>query len=93
MNKITLTALTVFLLLGCTQSKKEKNLTEGGMKCGAGKCGATMVSGSDILVKKKMNMLDQMDKNDSRRECVTKAESTKKLYDCVRDKKSGRLVK
>ncbi len=61
------------------------------MKCGPGKCGASMVDGSAVLVKKKMNILDQLEKDDSRRDCVLKASSTKKLYNCVRVAKTGRL--
>jgi hypothetical protein len=84
-------AITLALLLGCTDQQKEKSLTEGGMKCGAGKCGASMVDGSAVLVKKKMNILDQLKEGDNRRDCVLKASSTKILYDCVRVAETGRL--
>jgi len=90
LSTITLTA--ALLLTGCSDKEKTKSLTEGGMKCGAGKCGSSMVDGSAVLVKKKMNILDQMDKNDTRRDCVLKATSTKILYDCVRDIKTGRIT-
>ncbi len=62
------------------------------MKCGAGKCGSSMVDGSAVLVKKKMNILDQLTKEDKRRDCVLKAKTTKALYNCVRDPKTGRLT-
>ncbi len=84
---------TLTIISGCNDKKKPKSLTEGGMKCGAGKCGASMAGGSSILIKKRANILRQMDTNDSRRACVLKAHSVKKLYDCVRDPISGRLVK
>lgn len=83
--------LAIVLLTGCSDKEKTKSLTEGGMKCGAGKCGASMVDGSTILVKKKVNILDQLKEDDSRRECVLASTSTKALYDCVRVTKTGRL--
>jgi len=61
------------------------------MKCGAGKCGSSMVDGSAVLVKKKMNILDQLRKEDKRRDCVLNAKTTKALYNCVRLKSTGRL--
>ena len=72
-------ALALAFLLGCSDKEKSKSLTESGMKCGAGKCGASMANGSALLVKKKMNILGQMDENDSRRDCVLKAKNTKKI--------------
>jgi len=88
---ITTVLLSFVLLLGCSDKEKTKSLTQGGMKCGAGKCGASMANGSALLVKKKMNMLDQMKKDDDRRDCVLKAKTTKKLYNCVRNIKTGRI--
>ena len=82
---------TILLLSGCTEKEKKESLTEGGMKCGPGKCGASMVDGSAVLVKKKMNILNQLEQNDSRRECVLKAMTTKELYACVRVEETGRL--
>ena len=79
------------IITACTDKEKEKSLTEGGMKCGAGKCGASMANGSALLVKKKLNMLNQMKEKDPRRDCVLKAATTKSLYNCVRDPKTGRL--
>ncbi|WP_295421557.1 hypothetical protein [Sulfurovum sp.] len=89
----TLTALffTLTLLTGCSDKEKTKSITEGGMKCGPGKCGASMVDGSAVLVKKKMNILNQLREEDNRRDCVLKAKTTKALYNCVRDEKSRRL--
>lgn len=87
-----ITMMTLSLLLtGCTDKEKSKSLTEGGMKCGAGKCGASMVDGSAVLVKKKMNILNQLTKEDKRRGCVLQAKTTKALYLCVRDLETGRL--
>ncbi|PTB83627.1 hypothetical protein C9926_01960 [Sulfurovum lithotrophicum] len=93
MNKqiISIGLLSLAMLSGCTEKEKTKSLTEGGMKCGAGKCGSSMANGSALLVKKKMNIIDQMTKEDDRRDCVLKAKNTKALYDCVRDTKTGRL--
>ena len=83
---------TLTIISGCSDKEKTKSLTEGGMKCGAGKCGSSMVDGSAVLVKKKLNILNQMEKKDPRRDCVLKAKSTKALYNCVRDPKTGRLT-
>ena len=80
------------LITGCSDKEKTKSLTEGGMKCGAGKCGANMADGGTLLDKKRMNILNQMRKEDSRRDCVLKATSTKVLYDCVRDTRTGRIT-
>jgi hypothetical protein len=87
----TLLLFTLLLISGCTDKDKNESLTEGGMKCGPGKCGASMVDGSAVLVKKKMNILSQLAETDSRRECVLKAMTTKELYTCVRVEETGRL--
>ena len=93
MKLLSLSLLTITLLLtGCTDKDEKKSLTEGGMKCGAGKCGASMVDGSAVLVKKKMNIVNQLSKVDTRRDCVLKAKTTKALYNCVRDPETGRLT-
>lgn len=81
----------IALLSGCSDKKKSKSLTESGMTCGAGKCGANAANGSALLVKKKMNIIDQMEKDDNRRDCVLKAKTTKALYACVRVTETGRL--
>lgn len=81
----------VLVLTACNNKEKDDSITEGGMKCGPGKCGASMVDGSAVLVKKKMNILDQLQEDDNRRECVLNANSTKTLYNCVRVEATGRL--
>ena len=86
-----LTLIVLALLSSCNDKEKTKSLTESGMKCGAGKCGASMANGSALLVKKKMNIIDQMEKDDNRRDCVLKAKTTKRLYACVRVNDTGRL--
>jgi hypothetical protein len=88
---MTITLLATLLISGCSDKEKKDSLTEGGMKCGPGKCGASMVDGSAVLVKKKMNILNQLADDDSRRECVLNSMTTKELYDCVRVDKTGRL--
>jgi hypothetical protein len=89
---LLLSLLTITLIFtGCSNKDKTKSLTEGRMKCGAGKCGSGMVDGSTVLVKKKINILDQLAKSDTRRDCVLKATSTKILYNCVRVTETGRL--
>ncbi len=75
----------------CNNKEKKESITEGGMKCGPGKCGAAMVDGSAVLVKKKMNILEQLKEDDSRRECVLAADTTKALYNCVRVEETGRI--
>jgi hypothetical protein len=92
--KSTLASILLFtalLVSGCTDKEKKESLTEGGMKCGPGKCGASMVDGSAILVKKKMNILNQLAEDDTRRDCVLKAITSKELYACVRVEETGRL--
>ena len=92
--KLRLATIAFFGILtisGCTDKEKKESITEGGMKCGPGKCGASMVDGSAVLVKKKMNILNQLADNDNRRECVLKSMTTKELYSCVRVEETGRL--
>lgn len=88
---ISITLLSTLLIAGCTDKEKKESITEGGMKCGPGKCGASMVDGSAILVKKKMNILNQLADDDTRRECVLNSMTTKELYNCVRVEETGRL--
>ena len=92
--KSTLASILLFtalLVSGCTDKENKESLTEGGMKCGPGKCGASMVDGSAVLVKKKMNILKQLAEDDTRRDCVLKAITSKELYTCVRVEETGRL--
>jgi len=91
LTKLTLLTCLLLFLTACTGEKQKESITEGGMKCGPGKCGASMVDGSAVLVKKKMNVLKQLKDDDTRRDCVLKASTTKSLYDCVRVEKTGRL--
>jgi len=84
-------ALLSTMFTACSGEKQKESITEGGMKCGPGKCGASMVDGSAVLVKKKMNILNQLEEDDTRRDCVLKANTTKDLYACVRVEKTGRL--
>ena len=88
---LTLAGLVLFSFNACTGEKQKESITEGGMKCGPGKCGASMVDGSAVLVKKKMNILDQLQEDDTRRECVLASNSTKELYNCIRVEETGRL--
>ncbi|HFS85335.1 MAG TPA: hypothetical protein ENK72_01815 [Epsilonproteobacteria bacterium] len=88
----SLLVITLLLLGGCGEKVDSESLTEGAMKCGPGKCGASMVDGSAVLVKKKMNILGQLSEEDTRRACVLDAVSTKALYECVRDTETGRLT-
>jgi len=92
-SKILFASLLTLTLAftSCSNKDKDESITEGGMKCGPGKCGASMVDGSAVLVKKKMNILDQLKEDDTRRDCVLKANTTKALYACVRVEKTGRL--
>ena len=90
---ITLSAMLVTLAFaGCSDEKSAKKSTAPGMKCGAGKCGANMFDGNAALVKKKRNILSQMRQNDPRKGCVKGANSTKALYDCVRDPKTKKMT-
>ncbi len=85
--------LLASIFIGCGDKKtKEESLTEGGMKCGAGKCGSSMVDGDSVVAKKKKNILSQMREDDKRKDCVLKASTNKKLYECIRDPKTDRLT-
>ena len=93
MRTVVLALITLVVLGGCTEKKESKRqVSEKSMKCGAGKCGAKMFDGDSALIRKKKNILSQMNKDDSRRECVIKAETTKTVYDCVRDPSTGKLT-
>ena len=88
--KIASIIFIVFLLFGCND-KKEAKKESAGMKCGAGKCGASMFDTNKALAKKKKNILSQISKEDKRKDCVLKAKTTKEVYDCVRNPKTKRL--
>ena len=86
---LSLSALLFFS--GCGE-KKEESSGAPGMKCGAGKCGANMFDSNSALAKKKRNVLEQMRENDSRKECVIAAKTTKAVYDCVREPNGKKLT-
>jgi len=93
-KKLAASSLAILVLgvSGCSsQEPKEDKKTVTDMKCGAGKCGANMFDGSAALAKKKSNILKQMSVDDKRKDCVLKANTTKALYDCIRDPKTGKL--
>jgi len=96
MNRTITTATLLAMLLaftGCSDQKKNSDApTSGAMQCGAGKCGANMVSGDSALAKKQRNILSQMSKDDPRLGCVMKAASVEAVYDCVRDPQTGKLT-
>lgn len=91
---IFITLGLLVLLGGCDFRKVDKgeDSLEGGMKCGAGKCGANMFDGNSALAKKKNNLLSQMRTEDTRKDCVKNALSTKEAYDCVREKNGKKLT-
>lgn len=97
--KLLSVSVIIFLLAfnsGCNDkddTAKASSAVGGGMKCGSGKCGASMFDGNAALAKKKANITLQMREDDPRRECVSKAKNTRALYDCVRDPESGKLTK
>jgi uncharacterized low-complexity protein len=86
---------TLFSLSGCDFKKVEEGKApkQSAMKCGAGKCGASMIDDSSVLKKKKTNILAQMRSDDTRKECVKFATSTKNMYNCLRNKDTKRLTK
>jgi len=95
MKNLVATSLAVLVLgvSGCSsQESKEDKKTVTDMKCGAGKCGANMFDGNAALAKKKKNILSQMRDDDTRKDCVISASTTKETYDCVRDPKTKKLI-
>jgi len=88
---LILLALSATLFVGCGEKREEKKQLGSGMKCGAGKCGASMIDGNSALDKKKTNVLAQMREKDSRKDCVMNAKTTKAVYNCVRDP-NGRML-
>jgi len=85
-------SLLLLLFSGCSEKKEPPKTVSSGMKCGAGKCGANMFDGNSALAKKKKNILSQMRDDDSRKECVIRAKTTKKTYDCVRSQETNRMT-
>jgi len=89
---IAAACLGMMAFAGCSDQKKDSDTqTSGVMKCGAGKCGANMISGDSALANKQRNILSQMDVNDPRQKCVMNAKSVEAVYDCVRDPETGKL--
>jgi hypothetical protein len=91
MTKTMLASLIILGISGCMNQQDE--IKSSGMKCGAGKCGANMFDGNSALEKKKKNILNQMDSEDTRKACVIDAPTSKEIYNCVRDSESGKLTK
>jgi len=90
---VTTAIIAITAFTACSDQKKESDTpTSGVMKCGAGKCGANMVSGDSALADKQRNILSQMDVNDPRQKCVMNAKSVEAAYDCVRDPDTGKLT-
>jgi hypothetical protein len=52
-----------------------------------------MIDDNSALEKKKKNILAQMRSDDTRKECIKFATSTKNMYNCLRDKDTKRLTK
>ena len=92
--KYLVLAIFVLFVSGCDFKKVDEGEAKSvpAMKCGAGKCGANMFDGNAGLVKKKKNILSQMREDDPRRDCVKKAKTTKKVYDCVRDPNGKKMI-
>ena len=86
--------IAIVFLSGCDFKPVDegKALPKSAMKCGAGKCGANMFDTNSALDKKKKNILSQMKEEDPRKDCVTKAKTTKAAYDCVRDPETKKLT-
>ena len=88
----TAACLSLLMLAGCSDSKDDSASNAPAMQCGAGKCGASMISGDSALAKKQRNILSQMRADDPRMGCVMGAKTTEALYDCVRDPETGELT-
>ncbi len=89
---LIVTSLIILAFSGCNEKKEPPKTVGSGMKCGAGKCGANMFDGNSALDKKKKNILSQMRDNDSRKDCVIAALTTKEAYDCVRNKETQKMT-
>jgi len=91
MYKLVMSLLVIVAFSACSEQKEPPKTVGSGMKCGAGKCGANMFDGNSALDKKKKNILSQMREDDSRKECVISALSTKEVYECVRNPETKKL--
>ncbi len=89
MKYLLIVFVLVFIACG---DKKQQGSTAPGMKCGSGKCGTNMFDGNSALAKKKKNILKQMRKDDTRKECVLSAKTTKAAYNCVREPGGNKLT-
>lgn len=85
-------SLLTLAFSACDEKKEPPKSVGSGMKCGAGKCGANMFDGNSALDKKKKNILSQMREDDSRKDCVVDAKSTKEVYNCVRNKETNKMT-
>ena len=92
LKSLLLSTLILVAFSGCNEKKEPPKTVGSGMKCGAGKCGANMFDGNSALSKKKKNILSQMRDDDSRKDCVIAASTTKEVYNCVRDKKTQKMT-
>ena len=90
--QLILATLLLGAVAGCSDTKDAKKSKTPGMKCGAGKCGANMFDGKGALAKKKKNILSQMREDDSRKDCVINAKTTKDVYSCVRSPDTNKLT-
>jgi len=92
LKNILIIFVALLVLSACGEKKEPPKSVGSGMKCGAGKCGANMFDGNSALDKKKKNILSQMREDDSRKDCVINAQTTKEAYNCVREPNGKKLT-